>query len=110
MAEFIQEAVGIVSSLLLLFGGLVFWPLVRFVAGIAGGSAVWLKRQFYTHILLLAGSFVFLQYVEAVSHPDSLHLRSLPYLIGAVSWVFGLVVLFGTGLWRELGDNAEDGK
>lgn len=38
MGELLQQAVGAASSLLLIFGGLAFWPLIRFGAGLAGGA------------------------------------------------------------------------
>ncbi len=100
----VQEVLSGLSTLLLLFGGLAFWPLVRFGGGIADGAAMLLKRQFYTHILLLAGSFVLLQYFYVIEHPQRMHLQVLPYAIGGLSWIAALVILFGTGLWRQLGE------
>lgn len=102
-----REAFEIFTIVLLLFGGLAFWPLVRFGAGIAGGAAVLLKWQFYTHIMLLAGSLVFVQYLYATEHPDRLLMRFLPYAVGGLSWASALIVLLGTGLWRRIGENTE---
>lgn len=103
-----REAFDIFTMLLLLFGGLAFWPMVRFGGGLSGGVATWLKWQFYTHIMLLAGSFVLVQYYYAIEHPDRLHLQILPYMIGALSWMSALVILFGSGLWRRIGKDPGD--
>jgi hypothetical protein len=98
-----REAFEIFSIILLLFGGLAFWPLVRFGSGLSGGASDWLKWQFFAHIIVLAGSFVVVQYYYAIEHPDRLHSRILPYMIGALSWISALVILFGSGLWRRIG-------
>ena len=103
-----REAFEIFSIILLLFGGLAFWPLVRFGAGLTGGASDWLKWQFYAHIMLLAGSFVVVQYYYAIEHPDRPHSLFLPYLIGALSWMSALIILFGSGLWRRVGKGADD--
>lgn len=103
-----REALEIASIVLLLFGGLAFWPLVRFGGGLAGGASDWLKWQFYAHILLLAGAFVLVQYAYATDRPGWLHLQILPYAIGAVSWASALVILFATGLWRRIGEDPGD--
>lgn len=100
----LQEALSVFSALLLLFGALAFWPLVRFGSGIADGPAVLLKWQFYTHIMLLAGSLVLLQYFYVIGHPARMHLQILPYAIGGLSWIAALIILFGTELWRQLGE------
>lgn len=102
--EMVQEVLSGLSTLLLLFGGLAFWPLVRFGAGIEDGAAVLLKWQFYSHIMLLAGSFVLLQYFYVTEHPDRLQVQILPNAIGGLSWIAALIILFGTGLWRRLGE------
>lgn len=104
----IQEVLSVFSALLLLFGGLAFWPLVRFGGGFEDGGAVLLKWQFYTHIMLLAGSFVLLQYFYVTEHPERMHLQILPFAIGGLSWISGLAILFGTGLWRRLGEDRPD--
>ena len=104
----IQEALSVASALLLLFGGLAFWPLVRFGAGVADGAAVLLKWQFFTHIMLLAGSFVIVQYFYVIEHPERMHLQILPNAIGGLSWIAALIILFGTGLWRRLGEGRRD--
>lgn len=103
-----REAFEIFTILLLLFGGLAFWPLVRFGGGLSGAATDWLKWQFYAHILLLAGSFVIMQYYYAIEHPDRLHLQILPYAVGALSWACVLIILFGSGLWRRIGKNPDD--
>lgn len=103
-----REAFEIFSVILLLFGGLAFWPLVRFGAGLAGGATDWLKWQFYAHIMLLSGSFVLVQYYYAIDHPDRLHLQILPYAVGALSWMSAIVILFGSGLWRRIGKDSDD--
>ena len=103
-----REAFEIFSIILLLFGGLAFWPLVRFGARLTGGATDWLKWQFHAHILLLAGSFVLVQYYFVTEHPDRLHLQILPYMIGAVSWMSALIILFGSGLWRRIGKDPGD--
>jgi hypothetical protein len=108
MTGVLQEVLSGLSTLLLLFGGLAFWPLVRFGGGISDGAAVLLQRQFYTHIMLLAGSFVLLQYFYVTEHPARTHLQILPYAIGGLSWIAALIILFGTGLWRRLGKETED--
>jgi hypothetical protein len=104
----VQEVLSVFSTLLLLFGGLAFWPLVRFGGGIVDGAAVLLKWQFYSHIMLLAGSFVLLQYFYVIGHPARTHLQILPYAIGGLSWVSALIILFGSGLWRRLGKESGD--
>ena len=104
----IQEALSVASALLLLFGGLAFWPLVRFGAGVADGAAVLLKWQFFTHIMLLAGSFVIVQYFYVIEHPERMHLQILPNATGGLSWIAALIILFGTGLWRRLGEGRPD--
>lgn len=101
-----REAFDIFTILLLLFGGLAFWPLVRFGAGVAGGASDLLKWQFYTHIMLLSASFVLVQYYHAIEHPDRLNLQILPYAIGGLSWASGLLILFGSGLWRHIGGDS----
>lgn len=106
--EAVQEVLSVFSMLLLLFGGLAFWPLVRFGGGIADGAAVLLKWQFYSHIMLLAGSFVLLQYFYVTEHPDRLQVQILPYAVGGVSWASALIILFGSGLWRRLGKESRD--
>ncbi len=98
-----REAFGIFSIVLLLFGGLAFWPLVRYGAGQADGAAVWLKWQFYCHIALLAGAFVPVLYYYAIEHPDRLHVLILPYAVGALSWMSALAILIGAGIWRRIG-------
>jgi len=108
LAEYMREAFEVFTILLLLFGGLTFWPLVRFGAGVAGGASDFLKWQFYGHILLLAGSFVLVQYYYATDHPGRLYAPMLPYAVGALSWVSALVVLFGTGLWRQIAKESDD--
>ena len=102
------DVLSALTSLLMLFGGLAFWPLVRFGGGLSGGASDWLKWQFYAHILLLAGSFVLLQYFHAIEHPDRVHLYFLPYAIGALSWGCALIILFGSGLWRRVGKDPGD--
>lgn len=97
-----REAFEIFTILLLLFGGLAFWPLVRFGAGVAGGASDLLKWQFYGHILLLAGGFVLVQYFYAAEHPGRFYAPMLPYAVGGLSWVSALVILFRTGLWRQI--------
>lgn len=108
MAALLQDILGAASALLILFGGLAFWPLVRFGGGLSGGAADLLKWQFYGHILLLAGSFVIVQYYYAMGHPGRLHLQILPYAVGGLSWISALAILFGTGLWRSLGKDEAD--
>ena len=103
-----REAFEIFTILLLLFGGLAFWPLVRFGGGLSGAATDWLEWQFYAHILLLAGSFVIVQYYYAVEHPARLHLQILPYSVGALSWACALIILFGSGLWRRIGKIPND--
>lgn len=103
-----REAFDIFTILLLLFGGLAFWPMVRFGAGLAGGASDLLKWQFYTHIMLLAGSFVLVQYSHVIDHPDREATQILPYAIGALSWASALVILLGTGLWRRIGKDFGD--
>jgi hypothetical protein len=102
----LREAFEIFSIVLLLFGGLAFWPLVRYGAGQAGGVADWLKWQFYGHIALLAVAFVPVLYYFAIEHPDRLHVLILPYATGAVSWVCALIILVGGGLWRRIGKDS----
>ena len=103
-----REAFDIATIVLLLFGGLAFWPLVRFGAGLSGGAADWLKWQFHAHILFLAGAFVLVQYGHATARPDWIHLQILPYVVGALSWLSALVILFSGGLWRRIGRGPGD--
>jgi len=109
MGAAVQEAFSVISALLVLFGGLAFWPLVRFGGGLSGGAADLLKWQFYTHIFLLAGAFVLLQYYGVIGHPYGVPLHIVPYAIGAVSWMAALIVMFGGGLWRRLGGDSNSG-
>jgi hypothetical protein len=106
MGAAFQTAISVVGAVLVLFGGLAFWPLVRFGGGVTGGAADLLKWQFYSHILLLAGAFVLLQYLGAIDHPYGAPLRIVPYAIGGVSWMAALITLFCGGLWRRLGDDS----
>lgn len=103
-----REVFDIFTILLLLFGGLAFWPLVRFGAGLAGGATDWLKWQFYSHILLLSGSFVLVQYYYATEDPGRADMQILPYAVGALSWASALVILFGSGLWRRIGRDSDE--
>lgn len=105
-----REALDIVAIILLLFGGLAFWPLIRFGAGLSGGASDWLKWQFHAHILLLAGSFVLIQYYFGTEHPARFRIQVLPYMVGGLSWIAALIILFGTGLWRRLGGKPEEGE
>ena len=98
-----RDAFHIFSIILLLFGGLAFWPLIRFGAGLSGGASDWLKWQFYAHVLLLAGSFVAVQYAFTTERPDWRNLQFLPYAIGALSWASALIILFASDLWRRIG-------
>jgi hypothetical protein len=102
-----SDAFHIFSIILLLFGGLAFWPLVRFGAGLSGGASDWLKWQFHAHVLLLAGSFVLIQDASTAERPDWRNLHILPYAIGAFSWVAALIILFGGGLWRRVGNDSD---
>lgn len=108
MGELLQQSVGIASSLLLLFGGLAFWPLIRFGAGRAGGATELLKWQFYVQIMLLAASFLAVQYFSALSVNAGINARILPYSVGAFSWIAALIILFGTGLLRRFSDEPVD--
>ena len=103
-----REAFDIFTILLLLFGGLAFWPLVRFGAGVTGGASDLLKWQFYTHIMLLSASFVLVQYYYAIEHPDRISMQILPSAIGGLSWASGLLILFGSGLWRHIGRDSDE--
>ena len=58
--------------------------------------------------MLLAGSFVLVQYYYAIDHQDRLHLQILPYAVGALSWMSALTILFGSGLWRRIGKDPGD--
>lgn len=102
MAGLVQEIVGVLTAVIALFGGLAFWPLVRFGGGIADGAALLLKQQFHAHILLLAGCLVLLQYLYATGNPAAGQLNFLPYAVGGLSWAAALIILFGTGLWRRI--------
>lgn len=108
MISNMRDAFDIISLVLLLFGGLTFWPLIRFGAGLSGGASDWLKWQFYAHILLLAGSFVLVQYVATTARTDWRQLQVLPHAIGAISWAAALIILFGSGLWRRIGGDPDN--
>ena len=110
MGSNMRDAFDIFSLVLLLFGGLAFWPLIRFGAGLSGGASDWLKWQFYAHILLLAGSFVLVQYVATTARTDWRQLQILPHAVGALSWASALIILFASGLWRRVGGGPDDQK
>jgi len=99
----LREAFEIVLIVLLLFGGLAFWPLVRYGAGKADGVATWLKWQFVGHIVLLIAAIVPVVYYYVIQHPDRLHVLILPYVAGAISWVIALAILAGAGIRRHFG-------
>ena len=102
MGSNMGDAFDIFSLVLLLFGGLAFWPLVRFGAGLSGGASDWLKWQCYAHILLLAGTVVLVQSGVTTARTDWRHLQILPHAVGALSWASALIILFASGLWRRV--------
>jgi hypothetical protein len=60
--------------------------------------------------LLLAGSFVLVQYVASTARTDWRQLQVLPHAVGALSWVSALIILFASGLWRRVVGGPDDQK
>ncbi len=102
MREFLMFLV----VMLVLFGGMMFWPLVRYGAGQVGGVATWLKWQFFGHIALLAGNFALPYYYHAMGAFDRAYPPLHPFAIGILSWMSALAILIGAGIWRRIGTDS----
>jgi len=77
---------------LTLFGGLLFWPVLRRRLRSGDRRGPWLKRIFIAHLVALPLSFAMVFALSATG-ADSLPILFLPHAIGMASVVASLLVL-----------------
>lgn len=90
-----MNEVGQTSLLLLvLFGALFFWPVMRFVVKAPEEKIRSLKWQFWLQILGLSSTFALAQYYRVSGYRDWIHAFTLPYLVGVIGWfvALGLII------------------
>jgi hypothetical protein len=84
------------------FGGLLFWPLLRRRLAPGDRRLTSLKRILQGHLLLVPAGFGFVLYSMASGNRDWLHTLVLPYGLGIISILASLVMLLlGSGRRRH---------
>ena len=101
-----MEFASYILAPLTLFGGLLFWPLLRFWFKPGDPQIVWLKRVFGGQVLLFLITFGLVYYYWANENRDWLHSFMFPYAVGMLSIVASFIVLI-VGLFFR---NRIDGK
>ena len=87
---------------IILFGSLVFWPLMRFGVKSKAKEIRWLKWQFIGQLLGLACSFAAVYHYFSIGHRDRLHSYFYPYSVGVLSWTVAIIILVIIAAKREL--------
>jgi len=86
---------------LILFGGLLFWPISWFWLKSADPLVIWLKSVFWGHVFLLVITFGMVYYYWASGNRDWLHSFIFPYAVGALSIVASFLVLIIGSIFRS---------
>jgi drug/metabolite transporter (DMT)-like permease len=90
--EAAQSAASGIAIVLLVFGSLSVWPLLR-LFGHASSELEMLRLLFLANALCLAAAFCWVLYLYFSGAREWIHGLAVPYLVGALFWLAAISAL-----------------